>query len=200
MRIARTLSPARALLRRLPTPSGVYLAGVVIFRAIRRYDRDIFKIVRLLSRLKRDRADKPADEALRRLRPLTTAVYCLSPWMWGHQCLYRSLMYYLYHDEDIIINIGLTVRHDAAKLGHCWISRNGDVVDRRDKTVAAYYAQPFSQRSNVCYWLPAAANGMQPPMGLFLPKLAPVSQKGGRTAPHDGPNGRHDRQGEAERP
>lgn len=169
--------------------AGVYLAGIVIFRAIRRYDRDIFKIVRLLSRLKRDRAAKPAEDALRRMQPLTTAVYCLSPWMWGHQCLYRSLLYYLYHDEDIIINIGLTVRYDAAKLGHCWISRNGDAVDRRDKAFAAYYAQPFSQRSNVYYWLPAAANGMQPPTGILLPKLAPASQKGGRTAPHDGPNG-----------
>jgi hypothetical protein len=180
-------------------PSGVYLAGLVMFRAIRRYDRDIFKIVRLLSRLKRDRIAKPADEALRRLQPLTTAVYWLSPWMWGHQCLYRSLIYFFYHDEDSIINIGLTVRHDAAKLGHCWISRNGDVIDRRDRTFAAYYAQPFSHRRNVCYWLPAAANGIQPPTGIFLPKLAPAGEKGVRNVPHDGHAGRRGLQGEDER-
>lgn len=150
-----------------------YLLGLVLRRAIRRCDLDIFKLVRWLDRYKKVRALSPAGPG--RPRPLTDLVYFLSPWMWKHRCLYETLFYYLGSGGAVTINVGLAIGYSKRKLGHCWASDGRENLTGSGED-AGYYVQPFAQRRNVRYWLPAAA-GELPKQPRLLPSPRPERLK-----------------------
>ena len=136
---------------------------------------NIFKIIRFLDMLKKDYKYGFLSAELNRHDFLTHSIYIMSPWMWGHQCLYRSLLYYLLNAAKATVNIGLKIHYNKTRLGHCWITVNGIVVDQRDEDNAAYYAKLFSHKKNVYYWLPVNHHGAKKmPVGVKLPSPAPV--------------------------
>ena len=163
-----------------PVALDMYLQGMTIRRALRRYDANIFKIIRYLNIVKQRRTIPRV--AIRGLRRLMFYLYPVSPWMWGHECLYRSLLYYVYSTEKINVNLGLTIRyHNKNKLGHCWVSLHTDVLDERDRAQALYYSKLLSQRGNVYYWLPAESSGnaLAEVMAVKLPIPKPMKLKEG---------------------
>ena len=142
-----------------------YLSGLLVWRVISRCDKNIFKTVRLLDRLKTSRGlSIPNGSGYNRFS-IARSIYYLSPWMWGHRCLYESLLYYLHcpskRPDKPEVNIGLRIDYGRTKLGHCWISVGGVPVNGRDADFAAYYAEPFSHKYNVYYWLPASPGGIK---------------------------------------
>lgn len=161
-----------------PVALDMYLQGMTISKALRRYDANIFKIIRYLNIAKQRRAIRRV--AMPVLRRLIHYLYPVSPWMWGHECLYRSLLYYVYSSHEMNINIGLTIRyHNKNKLGHCWVSVQADVLDEKDKAQALYYSKLLSQRDNVYYWLPTepSGNALAEVMAVKLPIPRPMKLK-----------------------
>lgn len=155
----------------------LYLSGILLYRALKRFDKNIFKVVRFLDLLKVSGVSAQPRERLERLRIIARRAYYLSPWMWAQRCLYESLLYYLYSPDKPTVNIGLRIDYNKTIIGHCWISVNGATVDKRDAVYASDYAEPFAHRKNIYYWLLVNLKPEKRPVLLRAPVPAPMLLK-----------------------
>ncbi|MFH1369024.1 MAG: hypothetical protein ABII64_07855 [Elusimicrobiota bacterium] len=87
------------------------------------------------------------------------AVYFLSPWFWRRKCLYKSLLLYYALSGKKVFNIGLEIRHNFLRSGHCWVTVDGSPADESDNSFIPYYSDLFAKTEDIWYWLPSMIKG-----------------------------------------